>query len=420
MADLIHSFLGRIRRAKQAQLDIGAAPPRKRTAVIRRAADLLMRRRTHVLSENKKDIASLQNSKAFMDRLMLNEERLKKIVDGVRAVAAQPDPVGQIIISRKRPNGLRIDKVRVPIGVVAIIYESRPNVTADAAALAIRSGNAVVLRTGREAIRTSRVMASCFRDALWAEGFSRDCVLFVDNPDRRLVKAILGAEGLVDVAIPRGGPGLIREVVRSARIPVIKHYLGICHVYVDEAADLSVAQKICYNAKVQRPGVCNAMETLLVHRNIAERFLPAIGRSYELVGVEIRGCPGTRGILSRKGVAVRPARADDFGREFLDLIVAVKVVDSLDAAIDHINALGSHHTDSIVTRNAAATRVFLDRVDSATLFVNASTRLSDGGEFGLGAEVGISTDKLHARGPMGAEDLTSTKYIGYGTGQIRV
>lgn len=412
-------FLDRIRQAREAQIDLGVVPAAKRTRVILRAARLILSRRSAILAANKKDIAKAKHSKAFADRLMLDAQRLKKMVDAVLAVAHQKDPVGEVLVSRRRPNGLRVDKVRVPLGVVAIIYESRPNVTADAAALAIRSGNAVVLRTGREAIRTSALIASCFRRALQEEGLSQDTVLFAESADRRLVTTILGAVGLVDVAIPRGGPGLIREVVRSAKIPVIKHYLGVCHTYVDEKADLAMAQKICFNAKVQRPGVCNAMETMLVHRDAAERFLPAVCRSMDLAGVEIRACPKTRRILNRVKVACKAAKATDFGAEFSDLILAVRVVDDLDDAIRHINTFGSHHSDAIITGNRGAARRFLERVDSATLFVNSSTRLSDGGEFGLGAEVGISTDKLHARGPMGAEDLTTTKYIAYGNGQIR-
>ena len=422
MSTDVQKLLARIRRAKTAQIDLGGVGKDARdarTRVIRRAARVLRAGGARILAENKKDAASGAQSSAFRDRLMLNADRLKKMIKGVESVAAQPDPVGRVVVSRRRPNGLRVDKVRVPLGVVAVVYESRPNVTADAAALAIRSGNAIVLRTGREAIRTSRAIAACFRQALRAEGFDPECVLFVDSPDRRLVRAILGAEGLVDVAIPRGGPGLIQEVVRSAKIPVIKHYLGVCHTYVDARANLAMAQKICYNAKVQRPGVCNAMETLLVHSAVAPRFLTPLCRSYELAGVEIRACPKTLKILRKMQVVCRPAADGDFGAEFSDLILAIRVVDSLDDAIDHINTCGSHHTDSIVSADRAATRRFLDRVDSATLFVNASTRLSDGGEFGLGAEVGISTDKLHARGPMGAEDLTTTKYIGYGDGQIR-
>lgn len=419
MNDGIGRFLNRIRKAKEAQIDLGGASAKQRTAIIRRAGKLILSRQAEILSANKQDVAGAAQSKAFMDRLILNPDRIRKMVAGVMAVAAQTDPVGQIVVSRKRPNGLRVDKVRVPLGVIAIVYESRPNVTADAAALALRSGNAIILRTGREALRTSRKIAACFSEALRREGFAPDCVLFVDSPDRRLVTALLGAEGLVDVAIPRGGPGLIREVVRSAKIPVIKHYLGVCHTYVDAKADLAMAQKICYNAKVQRPGVCNAMETMLIHTDIAEQFLPPMGRALELAGVEIRGCPRTVQILRRKTVACERASDRDFGTEFSDLILAVRVVDSLDGAIGHINTHGSHHTDSIVTRDPSAARRFLDRVDSATLFVNASTRFSDGGEFGLGAEIGISTDKLHARGPMGAEDLTTTKYIGYGEGQIR-
>lgn len=414
-----HPFLERIRKARHAQVDLAGVPAAARTAVILRASRLILARSRSILAANAIDVRHSRQSKAFMDRLALDLVRLKKMAAGIAAVARQPDPVGQLIVTRRRPNGLRVDKVRVPLGVIAVIYESRPNVTAEAAALAIRSGNAVVLRTGREAIRTSAAIAGCFRAALQAAKLAPDLVLFVDTPDRAYVTMVLGAEGLVDVAIPRGGPGLIREVVKSARIPVIKHYLGVCHTYVHRDADLAVAQKVCYNAKVQRPGVCNAMETMLVHKDIAGKFLPPMCRTLGLAGVEIRACPGTLRILRRADVDACAARPADFGAEFSDLILAVRVVASLDEAVDHINTFGSHHSDAILTRDRGAADRFVGRVDSAALFVNTSTRFSDGGEFGLGAEVGISTDKLHARGPMGAEDLTTTKYIAYGSGQVR-
>lgn len=419
MKNSVANFLRELHEVKNAQLDLGAASAAKRTAVLRRAARILNSRMPIILAANRRDVAAARQSRAFMDRLTLNPARFKNIVAGVLSVAGQPDPVGETVSSRRRPNGLRVNKIRVPLGVVAIVYESRPNVTADAAALAIRSGNAVVLRTGRDALGTSAMIADCFRQALREEKLPAECVLFINSPDRQLVTALLSAVGLVDVAIPRGGPGLIAEVVKSAKIPVIKHYLGVCHTFVDDRVDFAMAQKICYNAKVQRPGVCNAMETLLVHSKIAARFLPPMCRSYELAEVEIRACPETEKILKQAGIACVRARPEDFGAEFSDLILAVRVVSSLDAAIDHINRFGSHHTDSILTKSKSSAKRFLERVDSAVLFVNASTRLSDGGEFGLGAEVGISTDKLHARGPMGAEDLTTTKYVGLGTGQIR-
>ncbi|MBI4179981.1 glutamate-5-semialdehyde dehydrogenase [bacterium] len=412
-------FIAKLKRARQSQIDLGSVPAARRSAAIRFAAERIWAARRSILAENRRDAAGSGQSKAFMDRLVLNESRLRAMVDGVRAVAGQPDPVGQRMSTRRRPNGLRVDKVRVPLGVVAVIYESRPNVTADAAALALRAGNAVVLRTGREAIRTSRRIAACFEWALKRAGLPPECVLFIDSPDRRLVTALLRAEGLVDVAIPRGGPGLIAEVVRSARVPVIKHYLGVCHTYVDARADLAMAQKVCFNAKVQRPGVCNAMETLLVHGAVAPKFLPPMARALDAAGVEIRACPRSLRLLRQAGVACRPAAPSDFGREFSDLILAVKTVGSLDEAIDHINAFGSRHSDAILTSDRRAADRFIDRVDSAALFVNTSTRFSDGGEFGLGAEVGISTDKLHARGPMGAEDLTTTKFVVTGQGQVR-
>jgi glutamate-5-semialdehyde dehydrogenase len=316
----------------------------------------------------------------------------------------------------KRPNGLRIGKMRVPLGVVGIIYESRPNVTVEAASLCIKSSNAVILKGGSEAINSNRILVNILREAAASEGFPEEAIQFIDTTDRSAVKEMLQLDEFIDVVIPRGGEGLIRFVAENARMPVIKHYKGVCHVFVDEFADLEKAWNICFNAKVQRPGVCNAMETMLVHSKIADAFLPTMIEMFKKAKVELRGCERTR---KYDPDYIKPATEDDWYAEYLDLILAVKVVDSLDEAINHINTYGSHHSDAIVTENYTNGMKFINRVDSAAVYINASTRFTDGNVFGLGAEMGISTDKVHVRGPMGLEDLTITKYIIFGDGQIR-
>ncbi len=371
-----------------------------------------------IIEENLKDMKAGEEkglTKAMLDRLHLNEKRIKAMVDSVRDIIGLPDPVGEVVRMWRRPNGLVIGKMRVPLGVVAIIYESRPNVTIDAAALCIKSGNAVILRGGSEAINSNRILVSIIREALSEVGLPKDVVTFVDTPDRDVVLELLKLDELIDVVIPRGGESLIRFVAENSRIPVVYHYKGVCHTYVDEFADIDMAVKICFNAKVQRPGVCNAMETMLVHSKIADRFLPVMCKKFMEAQVELRGCERTRAIVPE----VKPATEEDWYAEYLDLILAIKVVDSIDEAIEHINHYGSHHSDAIVTNNYDNAMRFLREVDSAAVYVNASTRFTDGYEFGLGAEMGISTQKLHVRGPMGLEDLTCLKYIILGCGQIR-
>jgi glutamate-5-semialdehyde dehydrogenase len=352
----------------------------------------------------------------MLDRLTLDEKRIHAMAESVRHIADQPDPVGEVIHGSIRPNGLRLEKVRVPIGVVLIIFESRPNVTSDAAALCIKSGNATILRGGKEALHSNAAIAACVQNGLRDAGLNPDAVQLVDSTDRAVVGELLKLEGLIDLAIPRGGESLIRAVVQQAHIPVIKHYTGNCHVYVDTAANEQMAINLCVNSKTQRPGVCNAAETLLFHRDAAQRGLLK-KTCEELVKrkVEIRGDDETRQIFP----SAKPATPEDWATEYLDLIVAVGVVNHLDQAVEHINRYGSRHTDAIVTDHIQAAIRFVSEVDSANVFVNCSTRFSDGGEYGLGAEIGISTDKLHARGPMGAADLTTYKWVAYGNGQVR-
>jgi glutamate-5-semialdehyde dehydrogenase len=350
-----------------------------------------------------------------MDRLQLSPQRIEAMAVGLEAVAALPDPVGQIIEGSVRPNGLEVRKVRVPLGVIFFIYESRPNVTADAAALAMKSGNAILLRGGKEALTSNlaifRILSESFRQA----GLPEHAVQLIQRTERAIVTELLHLPQYVDLVIPRGGESLIRTVTQEAQMPVLKHYKGNCHVYVDAAADLEMAERIVVNAKCQRPGVCNAAESLLVHVAVAESFLPRIGRVLQERGVELRGCPQTRQYLPH----IRPATEEDFAAEYLDLILSVKVVQDLDEAIAHIQRYGSAHTDAIITRDLEAAQRFVAAVDSAAVMVNASTRFHDGYEFGLGAEIGISTDKFHARGPCGLTELTTYKWVVLGTGQVR-
>ncbi|MBZ0254373.1 MAG: glutamate-5-semialdehyde dehydrogenase, partial [Candidatus Methylomirabilis sp.] len=352
---------------------------------------------------------------AMRDRLLLDGARVEKMARALEEVAALPDPVGAIEDMVVRPNGLRVGRMRIPLGVVGIVYESRPNVTADVAGLCLRSGNAALLRGGSEAIHSNLAVAAVLQDALAAAGLPREAVQVLDVTDREALGVLLTLEAYIDVMIPRGGEGLIRFVAEHSRIPVIKHYKGVCHVYVDETADLAMAERIALNAKVQRPGVCNAMETLLVDRRIAPVFVPRIAKTLEAAGVELRGCRETRALAPE----VREATDADWGEEFLDLVLAVRVVDGLDGAVEHIRRYGSDHTEAIVTQHHGRAMEFLRRVNSSSVMVNASTRFADGGEYGLGAEVGISTSKLHAYGPMGVQDLTTRKFVVLGEGHVR-
>lgn len=371
-----------------------------------------------LIAENKKDLTAAEQkglSKAMIDRLTLNPDRIKAMADGLREVAALPDPVGEVTRMWRRPNGMQIGKMRVPIGLIGIIYESRPNVTADSAALCLKSGNGVLLRGGSEAVHSNTSIANILSRAGAEAGIPEGAVSFIENPDRACVMEMLKLNGVVDLIIPRGGEGLIRMVSENSTIPVIKHDKGVCHVYVDCKADAAMASEICFNAKVQRPGTCNAMETMLVHQDLSASFLPAMLDRFMKAGVEIRGCAKTRTFVP----AVKAATDKDWDTEYNDLILNVKIVDSMEDAMEHIALHGSQHSEAIVTDDYAKALRFQREVDASAVFVNASTRLNDGFELGLGAEIGISTSRIHARGPMGLEELTSTKFIVFGNGQIR-
>lgn len=381
-------------------------------------AEAVSENAARIKRENEKDLAAAREaglSSAMIDRLTLDDTGIEKVAYAVREIAVQPDPVGEVTEQTRRPSGIEVGRMRVPIGVIGIIYESRPNVTADAGALCLKAGNACILRGGKEAFHSNKVLADVLSEAGIKAGLPEHAIQLIEVTDRESVALLAQAEGLVDVIIPRGGEGLIRAVVDAARIPVIKHYDGICHTYVDADANADMAVRICFNAKVQRPGVCNAMETLLVHSAIADEVLPPLFAQYRKAQVELRGDEATRAI----DPAVYAATEEDWGTEYLDLVLSVRIVDSFDQAVGHIRNYGSAHTDAIVTDNIHTARRFVREVDSSSVMVNASTRFSDGGEYGLGAEIGISTDKLHARGPMGATELTTYKWVVYGEGTIR-
>ncbi len=395
-------------------LSSGAA----RDAALAALAEGLLAAQAEILAANAADVADAEargTAGAFLERLRLTPQRIAGMAAAVREIAAFPDPLGRVIEGGVRPNGLEVRKIRVPLGVVFFVYESRPNVTTDAAALCVKSGNAVILRGGSEARRSNAALGKVVAAALAKAGLPASAVAVVDNPDRAAVGEFLKLEQYIDVAIPRGGEDLIRRVAAEARMPVLKHFLGVCHVYVDASADAGMAERIVVNGKVQRPSVCNATECLLIHADAAARMLPALGETLRRQGVELRGCPRTMALVP----GAVAARAEDFGKEFGALVLAVKVVDSLDEALAHIERYGSKHTDAIVTNDLGSAQRFVAAVDAAAVLVNASTRFNDGGEFGLGAEIGISTDKYHARGPCGLNELTSTKYVVYGTGQVR-
>lgn len=368
--------------------------------------------------ENQKDIEAGKArslSSAMIDRLTLNDKRIKEMAQGLKEVAALPDPVGEITRMWKRPNGMQVGRIRVPIGVIGIIYESRPNVTADSAGLCVKAGNSVFLRGGSEAINSNNAIARILIDAGLKAGLPEGAITMVDIVDREAVLAMLRMDNYIDLIIPRGGEELIRTVSANSTIPVIKHYKGICHTYVDEDADVRMAQDICFNAKVQRPGTCNAMETMLVHSGIAEKFLPRMIERFRQAGVELHGCSRTQAFDS----SIIMAANEDWNTEYLALMLNVKIVDDMDEALRHIETYGSQHSEAIVTNNHQRAMQFLREVDAAAVFVNASTRLHDGGQFGMGAEIGISTTRIHARGPMGLEELTSMKFIVLGDGQVR-
>jgi len=405
-------------RAKRASVCLATTSTSVKNEWLRRSARLLRDNADQIIEANTQDLAAAPGyglSDAAIDRLRLDANRVDEIAAGLEQVADLPDPIGEVLRTTDRPNGLRIEKIRVPLGVVFFIYESRPNVTADAAAICVKSGNAVILRGGKEAIHSSRAIVELLAEAADEVGLPADAVQMVSTTDRAAVGRFLGMPECIDVAIPRGGEGLIRRVAAEAKMPVIKHFDGNCHVYIDAGADLAMAEAIVLNSKCQRMGVCNAAESLVVHADVAGEFLPAIGRALTERGVEIRGDERTCELVSN----AKPASNADYAAEFLGPIISSRVVGSLDEAIEHINRYGSRHTDAIVTADKTSAREFAARVDSSAVMINASTRFNDGGQFGLGAEIGISTDKFHARGPCGLEELTSYKYVVHGQGQIR-
>jgi glutamate-5-semialdehyde dehydrogenase len=416
--DIKSYVLNKAREARDGARSLAKASSGQKNIVLIKMAEALQKRAKELISENRKDIRFAEGkglSRALIDRLTLNEKRIGEMAQGLIEVSALPDPVGEITKMWQRPNGMTVGRMRVPIGVIGIIYESRPNVTADAAGLCLKAGNAVILRGGSEAIHSNKAIANVLRDIAKRGGLYEGAVTFIDTPDRQAVMEMLKLEGTVDLIIPRGGEALIRTVTENSRIPVLKHYKGVCHVFVDRDADLKMAEGICFNAKVQRPGTCNAMETMLADKKIAKTFLPVMIKSFKEAGVRLKGCPLTRKMDS----TLEKVEEEDFYKEYLDLILNIKIVRDIDDAMAHIAKYGSAHSDTIVTKDYDKAMRFLKEVDSSAVFVNASTRLNDGFQFGLGAEIGISTDKIHARGPMGLEELTCTKFIILGNGQLR-
>ncbi|SMC29273.1 glutamate-5-semialdehyde dehydrogenase [Clostridium acidisoli DSM 12555] len=416
--DINNYIVTKAKNAKLAARTLSTCTTNTKNKALLNMAAALMSNAQSILDANKKDIKNAINegkNKAFIDRLSLNNDRLESMSNGLKDVASLPDPIGEGIRSWKTEDELKINKIRVPLGTIGIIYEARPNVTVDAAALCIKSGNSVILRGGSEAINSNLEIYNTIYKAAISSGLPEGCIEFVDNTDREIVNLLMKLNDYVDVLIPRGGAGLIKNVVNNSTVPVIETGVGNCHVYVDSDADTKMAEDIVINAKTQRPAVCNAMETLLVHKDIAEKFLPHLGETLKGLGVEIRGCNETQKFIPN----IIQATEEDYEIEFLDLILAVKIVDSLDDAMNHIYKYSSKHSEAIITNNYLNSQRFLNEVDAAAVYVNASTRFTDGGQFGFGAEIGISTQKLHARGPMGLNELTTTKYVVYGNGQVR-
>jgi len=404
------------KKAQSASRMLALLAAEDKNKVLADMAAVLLKNADIILKANKKDInACVNKGRAFVDRLSLNQARIKQMADSLIEIIKLKDPVGELMREWDAPSGLHIQKVRSAIGVVVIIYESRPNVTADCIGLCFKSGNSVILRGGSESINSNLAIYNLFNEVMNKHNIPAGAINLIKTTDHKVVDTLLKLNNYIDLVIPRGGEALINKVVKTSFIPVIKHYKGICHVYVDEWADLNMAENICFNAKVQRPGVCNAMESMLVHQDVAVRFLPGMLKKFKEAGVEIRGCAITKKIVKW----VKLAKQKDYRREYLDLILSVKVVDSLAEAIRHINDYGSHHSDSIITDDQEEAKKFLKSVDSACVYVNASTRFTDGNQFGMGAEIGISTDKLHARGPMALEELTTYKYMVFGNGQVR-
>ncbi len=406
------------KEAKAASRQLRRVGRAQKDSTLELLADKLIDMQADIIKENEKDLTQARKaglSAAMIDRLTMDYNVIRGMADGLREVAALPDPVGEVSGMRKQPNGLLVGRVRIPLGVIGFIYESRPNVTVDAATLCLKSGNTVILKGGSEAIHSNLILSDLLEQALVESGLPPKAIQVIPTTDREAVKILIGLDDYIDTIIPRGGEGLIRFVTEHSRVPVLKHYKGVCHVYVDEYADLQMAREICFNAKVQRPGVCNAMETMLIHKGIASDFLPDMVKRFRDANVEIRGCPRTLELSP----GIKPAVETDWPAEFLDLILAVKIVSNMDEALDHIEQYGSNHTEAIITNDYNRSQRFLVEVDSSVVLINASTRFNDGNQLGLGAEIGINTSKLHAFGPMGLEELTTTKFIVYGQGQVR-
>jgi glutamate-5-semialdehyde dehydrogenase len=416
--DIKQMVLEKAKNAKKASRTLAGTSTVIKNKALSAMADGLINAKDELKKENEKDITYAKEaglSSALIDRLLLNDKRIEGMAGGLKEIAALPDPVGEVTHMWQRPSGIRVGKVRVPLGVIGIIYESRPNVTADAVGLSIKSGNAIILRGGSEAINSNIAIAKILVKSAIDAGLPDGCIQLIEITDRQAITDMIKLDQYIDLIVARGGQELIKAISEGATVPVAKHSAGICHTYVDVGADLKMAEEICFNAKVQRPGVCNAMETMLVHKDIADNFLPEMIKRFIDAGVEIRGCQQTKKIVPN----ILDATEEDWYTEYLDLILSVKVVKDIDEAIDHIETYGSHHSDAIITKDYERANRFLKEVDSAAVYVNASTRFTDGSEFGLGAELGISTQKLHSRGPMGLEDLTSQKFIIFGDGQIR-
>lgn len=416
--DIYSHVLEKAKKAKKAAVKMPGLPSAVKNNALYAMADILIDRKEDIRQANRKDLDQAETlglTNAMIDRLTLTDARIEGMANSLREIASFPDPVGTLTDVVQRPSGIRVGKMSVPIGLIGFIYESRPNVTADAAGICLKAGNAILLRGGKEALNSNRLLAGILNEAAVSCGVPDGAISIIEMTDRDGVKHMIEAEGLVDLLIPRGGKGLIKAVVGGAKVPVIKHYEGNCHVYVDKFANLDDALSITINAKIQRPGVCNAAETLLVHSDCAPEFLPRAAQALRENGVELRGCEKSCGLVPDMKKAIE----DDWYTEYLDLILAVRVVDSLEQAVDHINTYSSSHTDAIVTSDIYSAEYFVTNVDSSSVMVNASTRFSDGGEYGLGAEIGISTDKLHARGPMGITELTTYKWVVYGNGTVR-
>lgn len=407
------------KKAREASFISANLKTERKNGILVRLKNLLDSERSYIFEENEKDLQYAQKMglpKSMIDRMKVDEKVLRDMISSLNDVISLSDPVGEIVKMWRRPNGLLVGRMRIPIGVIFVIYESRPNVTIEAFSLCLKSGNTVILKGGSEASNSNRALFTLIRRAISEEGVSPEIVQMVETPDRSYIYELLGFDDLIDLVIPRGGEQLIRTVVEKSKIPVLKHYKGVCHIFVDESADLQMAYEICLNAKVQKPATCNAMETLLVHENIAHGFLPEMARRFLEHGVRLKGCEKTQRILSK---GVEPATESDWYEEYLDLILSIKVVKDIEEAIAHIKKYGSNHTDAIITRDYNQAWKFLKEINSSLVLVNASTRLNDGFQLGLGAEMGISTTKLHAFGPMGLEELTITKFVAFGDGQLR-